>query len=67
MLPAGISIRNTVTIISILFELAHANGILVYCMARTAAGKFKKFWNEHPEWREKNYKNEDVRPSWRIR
>jgi len=26
----------------------------------------QKFWQDHPEWREKNFKNEDVRPSWRY-
>jgi hypothetical protein len=26
----------------------------------------QKFWLDHPEWREKNYKNEDVRSSWRY-
>ena len=26
----------------------------------------QKFWLEHPEWREKNYLGQDVRPSWRY-
>jgi len=48
-----------------LIELAHANGILVYAWLEPPQVSLK-FWNEHPEWREKNYKNEDVRPSWRY-
>jgi len=26
----------------------------------------QKFYNDHPQWREKNYKGEDVRPDWRY-
>jgi hypothetical protein len=26
----------------------------------------QKFWLEHPEWREKNFLGQDVRPSWRY-
>ena len=48
-----------------LIELAHANGILVYAWLEPPQVS-QKFWNEHPEWREKNYLNQDVRPSWRY-
>ena len=48
-----------------LINLAHANGILVYAWLEPPQVS-QKFWNDHPEWREKNYKNEDVRPSWRY-
>jgi len=46
-------------------KLAHANGILVYAWLEPPQVS-QKFWEKHPEWREKNYKNEDVRPSWRY-
>jgi uncharacterized protein YdaL len=48
-----------------LIKLAHANGILVYAWLEPPQVS-QKFWNDHPQWREKNYKNEDVRPSWRY-
>ncbi len=48
-----------------LIRLAHANGILVYLWLEPPQVS-QKFWAEHPEWREKNYKMEDVRPSWRY-
>jgi len=48
-----------------LIRLAHANGILVYAWLEPPQVS-QKFWQEHPEWREKNYKGEDVRPSWRY-
>jgi uncharacterized protein YdaL len=48
-----------------LIDLAHANGILVYAWLEPPQVS-QKFWQEHPEWREKNYKGEDVRPSWRY-
>ena len=48
-----------------LIDLCHANGILVYCWIEPPQVN-EKMWHEHPEWREKNYKNEDVRPSWRY-
>lgn len=48
-----------------LIRLAHANGILVYAWLEPPQVS-QKFWLDHPEWREKNYKNEDVRPSWRY-
>ena len=48
-----------------LIKLAHANGILVYAWLEPPQVS-QKFWIDHPEWREKNYKGEDVRPSWRY-
>lgn len=48
-----------------LLRLAHANGILVYAWLEPPQVSHK-FWSEHPEWREKNFKGEDVRPSWRY-
>jgi uncharacterized protein YdaL len=48
-----------------LIRVAHANGILVYAWLEPPQVS-KKFWNEHPEWREKNYKGQDVQPSWRF-
>jgi uncharacterized protein YdaL len=48
-----------------MIRLAHANGILVYAWLEPPQVS-QKFWNDHPEWREKNYKGEDIRPSWRY-
>jgi uncharacterized protein YdaL len=48
-----------------LVSLAHANGILVYAWLEPPQVS-QKFWQDHPEWREKNFKGEDVRPSWRY-
>ena len=48
-----------------LLDLAHANGILVYAWLEPPQVS-QKFWMEHPEWREKNFRGEDVRPSWRY-
>lgn len=48
-----------------LIALAHANGILVYAWLEPPQVS-QKFWLEHPEWREKNHRGEDVRPSWRY-
>jgi uncharacterized protein YdaL len=48
-----------------LIRLAHANGILVYAWLEPPQVT-QKFWQEHREWREKNFKGEDVRPSWRF-
>ena len=48
-----------------LIRVAHANGILVYAWLELPQVS-QKFWNDHPEWREKNYRGEDVRPSWRY-
>jgi hypothetical protein len=48
-----------------LITLAHANGILVYAWLEPPQVS-QKFWLEHPDWREKNFRGEDVRPSWRY-
>ncbi len=48
-----------------LIRLAHRNGILVYAWLEPPQVS-QKFWLGHPEWREKNVKGEDVRPSWRY-
>ncbi len=48
-----------------LIRLAHANGILVFAWLEPPQVS-QKFWLAHPEWREKNFKGEDVRPSWRY-
>lgn len=48
-----------------LIELAHANGILVYAWLEPPQLS-QKFWADNPEWREKNYLGDDVRPSWRY-
>ncbi len=48
-----------------LITLAHGNGILVYAWLEPPQVS-KKFWDEHPEWREKNYKGEDIPPMWRY-
>jgi uncharacterized protein YdaL len=48
-----------------LIDLAHANGILVYAWVEPPQVS-QAFYNTHPEWREKNYLNHDVRPSWRY-
>ena len=48
-----------------LVSLAHGNGILVYLWLEPPQVS-QKFWLEHPEWREKNYKGDDARPSWRY-
>lgn len=48
-----------------LIDLAHANGMLVYVWLEPPQVS-QKFWNDHPEWREKNYLGQDVRPSWRY-
>jgi uncharacterized protein YdaL len=48
-----------------LIKQAHANGILVYAWIEPPQVS-QKFWQEHPQWREKNIKGVDVRPSWRY-
>jgi uncharacterized protein YdaL len=53
-----------------LITLAHANGMLVYAWIEPPQVS-EKFWKDHPEWREKNYKNldvggEPVHASWRY-
>jgi hypothetical protein len=48
-----------------LIRLAHANGILVYAWLEPPQVS-QMFWNNHPEWREKNINGDDARPSWRY-
>ena len=49
-----------------LIDLAHANGILVYAWLEPPQVS-QKFWIDHPEWREKNYKGEDwAGGEWRV-
>jgi uncharacterized protein YdaL len=48
-----------------LIRLCHAYGIVVYAWLEPPQIS-KKFYDEHPEWREKNYEGEDVRYDWRY-
>ena len=48
-----------------LIRLAHANGILVYAWMEPPQIS-QIFWQRHPEWREKNYKGEDIPHQWRY-
>lgn len=48
-----------------LIRLARGNGILVYAWLEPPQVS-QKFWLEHPQWRERNIRGEDVRPSWRY-
>ena len=48
-----------------LIRLAHANGILIYAWLEPPQ-LTQKFWRNHPEFREKNYKGEDAPPAWRY-
>jgi len=48
-----------------LIKLCHENGILVYAWLEPPQVS-QKFWQKHPEWREKNYLGQDVRASWRY-
>jgi uncharacterized protein YdaL len=48
-----------------LIALCHANGILVYAWLDPPQVS-EKFWKDHPEWQEQNYKGEAIRPSWRY-
>ncbi len=48
-----------------LIKLCHANGILVYAWLDPPQVS-EIFWKSHPEWQEKNYKGDVVRPSWRY-
>ena len=47
-----------------LIELAHQNAILVYAWLELPHVT-EKFWNEHPEWREKTALGEDATVDWR--
>jgi uncharacterized protein YdaL len=54
-----------------LISLAHANGLLVYAWLEPPYVS-EKFWQNHPEWQEKNYKGEVLgtkdsnKASWRF-
>lgn len=48
-----------------LIRLCHANGILVYAWLDPPQVS-EKFWKDHPQWQELNYKGEAIRPSWRY-
>lgn len=48
-----------------LIRLCHAYGIVVYAWLEPPQIS-KKFYDENPQWREKNYKGEDVRYDWRY-
>ncbi len=48
-----------------LIRLCHDNGILAYAWLEPPQVS-QKFWKDHPEWQEVNYRGEAVRPSWRY-
>jgi uncharacterized protein YdaL len=48
-----------------LIRLAHGNGILVYAWLEPPQVSLK-FWQEHPEWQERNILGEPPPPSWRY-
>src|SRR5208337_2665210 len=48
-----------------LIKLAHANGILVIAWFEPPQVN-KKFYDNNPDWREKNYKCEEVMAGWRF-
>ena len=48
-----------------LIDLCHANGILVYAWLEPPQVS-QKFWKDHPEWQETNYRGARVQPSWRF-
>lgn len=48
-----------------LIELCHANGIMAYAWLEPPHVS-QKFWKDHPEWREVNYKGEPVPQQWRY-
>jgi hypothetical protein len=48
-----------------LIELCHSNGIAVYAWLEPPHVS-QKFWKEHPEWQEVNYKGEPIAPQWRY-
>jgi hypothetical protein len=47
-----------------LIELAHQNGMLVYAWLVMPLVS-PAFWEQHPEWREKNFRGEEVKVDWR--
>jgi uncharacterized protein YdaL len=48
-----------------MIELCHANGILVYAWLEPPHVS-EKFWKDHPEWQEKNFRGDPVKASWRF-
>ncbi|MBI5021646.1 MAG: DUF2334 domain-containing protein [Ignavibacteriales bacterium] len=48
-----------------LIELCHANGILIYVWLEPPHVS-EKFWKDHPEWQEVNFRGELVVASWRF-
>jgi hypothetical protein len=48
-----------------LLKACHENGILVYCWLETPMISMK-FWNDHPEWREKTAYLKDAQIDWRY-
>ncbi|MFZ1729582.1 MAG: DUF2334 domain-containing protein [Bacteroidota bacterium] len=48
-----------------LIRLCHENGILIYAWLEPPQIS-EKFWQAHPEWREKNVHGADNRASWRY-
>ncbi len=48
-----------------LIRLCHAYGITVYAWIEPPQIS-KKFYDDHPQWHEKNYLGKDVRPDWRY-
>jgi hypothetical protein len=48
-----------------LLKVCHENGILVYCWLETPMIS-EKFWNNHPEWREKTAYLKDAQIDWRF-
>ena len=48
-----------------LIRLCHAYGIVVYAWLEPPQIS-KKFYDENPQWREKNYKGKDVQYDWRY-
>ena len=47
-----------------LLKVCHQNGILVYCWLEPPMVN-QRFWDQHPEWREKTAKLKDGKVSWR--
>jgi len=48
-----------------LIKVCHENGILVYCWLEPPMVN-QKFWNQHPEWREKTAQLKEGSGSWRL-
>jgi uncharacterized protein YdaL len=48
-----------------MIKVCHQNGILVYCWLEPPMVN-QKFWNKHPQWREKTAQLKDAKVSWRF-